>query len=141
MDYLDAMIEARDKELSLWIFKYNVNLDSWEYYRDGVLIERIAAIDVKSYDLCEKHLSELRDRAVMEAAYKAAHEHLAKERKSSDNLILASKMLANYPNLPRNIKWVKTGDNLKMEPIQHITKISVERKFDWLAINRDASGY
>ena len=69
MDYLDAMREARDKELSLWSYKYSVNEDCFVVYREQEIKAK-----VEGERVIDGNFSVLRDRAAMKAAYDAAQQ-------------------------------------------------------------------
>ena len=109
MDYLDAMREARDKELSLWTMKYNAEDDTWRYYRNNWLID---CKNAKELDSEIEHLNALRDRAAMKAAYEAAQQ------------VHWSNPLATLDK-PRDLKWI---DCPASEPatVRYIDKIVVD---------------
>jgi hypothetical protein len=69
-DYLDAMIEARDKELSRWLYKYSANDNKFLVYRDGFVVDAFAEGEI------DRGFNLRREKAAMQAAYEAARDAL-----------------------------------------------------------------
>jgi len=159
MDYIDAMVEAREKELSLWMFKYGVNRDAWEYYRDGVLMETKTDSEFLDDHRMQgeiDHFNKLRDRAAMNAVFVVVEKHLLHGHGDEIKLLPCwqpSPVLKRFVEMKKQAqeaitKTLGIEDALladRMTRIEKAAGVTYEEAFgqpkiDWLAINKQASG-